>query len=301
MMLQTLFTTLLAAASVPAAQPTVTWEAPSSFLAGGGSFKVKVEVQGGAEGGMLDAWALTPSAFVVGGQPLAQRKEGTLDLAPGSTLTLELDLAPFLSEAPGFDAAGFTLGYAEKYSKGESIEVRTWQAAPQGLDFMTMPVEQLGDYLVVLSTNRGEMVAGFWPETAPNHVRNFLDLSYTGFYDGAPFHRVIPGFMIQGGDARNKDGTGGGKRSLDAEFSNKKHVKGVLSMARTADPNSASCQFFIMHAAAPHLDGQYSAFGELREGLDVVDKIVNTPRGAGDRPVEPQIIEKAAVVMKPKG
>jgi peptidyl-prolyl cis-trans isomerase B (cyclophilin B) len=105
--------------------------------------------------------------------------------------------------------------------------------------------------------------------------------------------------MIQGGDPTGT-GTGNGKRSLDAEFSNKKHVRGVLSMARSNDPNSASCQFFVMHAAYPSLDGQYSAFGQLREGLDVVDLIVNTPRDPGSKPLQPQVIQKATVVLKPQ-
>jgi peptidyl-prolyl cis-trans isomerase B (cyclophilin B) len=177
--------------------------------------------------------------------------------------------------------------------------MKTSETAPKGLDFMKMPEQELGDYLVVLSTNQGDMVAELWPETAPGHVRNFLDLAYTGFYDGVTFHRVIPGFMIQGGDPTGT-GTGSGKRKLKAEFSDRKHVAGVLSMARSQSPDSASCQFFVMHAVSPHLDGQYSAFGKLIEGQDVVDKIANTPRGSGDKPREKQVIEKATVVLKPK-
>jgi cyclophilin family peptidyl-prolyl cis-trans isomerase len=296
MMLQTLFATLLSAAP---GTPTVEWQSPASFLEGGGTFNVKLTVRGGEEGGALAGWALTPAGFVVNGQPVMERAEGAVQLVPGSVTTVEFDLAPYLLEAPGFDREGFTLAFAEEYAKGEPITVKTWQAAPQGLNFMELPAQELGNYLVVLSTNRGEMVAEFWPETAPNHVRNFLDLSYTGFYDGVTFHRVIPGFMIQGGDPTGT-GTGNGKRSLDAEFSNKKHVRGVLSMARSNDPNSASCQFFVMHAAYPSLDGQYSAFGQLREGLDVVDLIVNTPRDPGSKPLQPQVIQKATVVLKPQ-
>jgi peptidyl-prolyl cis-trans isomerase B (cyclophilin B) len=173
------------------------------------------------------------------------------------------------------------------------------QAAEKGLDFMKMPLADLAQYRVVLETNRGTLEAEMWPDVAPNHVRNFLDLAYTGFYDGKIFHRVIPGFMIQGGDPTGT-GTGNGPRRLKAEFSDKKHEKGVLSMARSSDPNSASCQFFVMHERSPHLDGQYSAFGKVVGGLDVVDKIAGSKTKAGDKPVEPQTIVKATVVKVAK-
>jgi peptidyl-prolyl cis-trans isomerase B (cyclophilin B) len=171
----------------------------------------------------------------------------------------------------------------------------TTTAAPAGLDFMKMPAADLSKYHVVLETNQGNLEVEFWPEDAPNHVRNFLDLAYTGFYDGTTFHRVIPGFMIQGGDPTGT-GTGDGKRRLKAEFNKRKHEAGVLSMARSSSPDSASCQFFVMHARSPHLDGQYSAFGKLVSGLDVVEKIVNVKRNASDKPNEPQKILKARVV-----
>lgn len=174
----------------------------------------------------------------------------------------------------------------------------THVAAEPNLDFMKMPVADLAKYHVVLETNQGNLEVEFWPDVAPNHVRNFLDLSYTGFYDGTTFHRVIPGFMIQGGDPTGT-GTGDGKRKLKAEFNNKKHEAGVLSMARSSSPDSASCQFFVMHARSPHLDGQYSAFGKLVSGLDVVEKIVKVKRNASDKPAEPQKIMKAKVVKAP--
>jgi peptidyl-prolyl cis-trans isomerase B (cyclophilin B) len=143
------------------------------------------------------------------------------------------------------------------------------------------------------------MVLEFWPETAPGHVRNFLDLCATGFYDGLTFHRVIPGFMIQGGDPTGT-GTGNGPRSLKAEFSTEpeyKHVPGVLSMARSTSPDSASCQFFVMHQSNTGLDGQYSAFGKCVDGLEVVDRIVNTPRGPRDNPLTKQYIKSATVIL----
>src|SRR5882672_1938433 len=123
----------------------------------------------------------------------------------------------------------------------------TAQPAATGLDFMKIDAKELVNYHVVLNTNQGEMEFEMWPDVAPNHVRNFLDLAYTGFYDGVIFHRVIPGFMIQGGDPTTKDakrqaewGTGQGPRKLQSEFNKKKHLRGVLSMARGDDPNSAS-------------------------------------------------------------
>ncbi len=146
-----------------------------------------------------------------------------------------------------------------------------------------------GDKVAVLTTTEGKIVVMFFPQVAPNHVKNFQELAQKSFYNGTRFHRCIPGFMIQGGDPNSADlarsnfwGTGGpmdseGKRvGVNAEFSELKHNRGILSMARAQDPNSAGSQFFIMHANAPFLDGKYSAFGKVIEGLDVVDKIVKT-------------------------
>lgn len=169
------------------------------------------------------------------------------------------------------------------------------QTAEKGLNFLKMPAAELANFHVVMKTNQGEMELEFWPDVAPEHVRNFLDLSYTGFYDGKGFHRVIKGFMIQGGCPKGT-GTGDGPRRLKAEFNAKKHEKGVLSMARSSDPNSASCQFFVMHERSPHLDGQYSAFGKVVRGIEVVDKIATTKTGPGDKPATPQVIESMTVV-----
>src|SRR5512138_3607913 len=137
----------------------------------------------------------------------------------------------------------------------------------------------------IIETKFGKMVVTFFPDKAPLHVKNFITLAEKGFYNGTTFHRVIPGFMIQGGDPAG-NGTGGPGYTIKAEFNDVKHVKGILSMARTRDPNSAGSQFFIMAAPATHLDGQYSAFGKVVEGLEVIDKIVTVPRGAMDRPTE---------------
>jgi len=137
-----------------------------------------------------------------------------------------------------------------------------------------------------ITTKFGTIVVKFFPDLAPLHVKNFISLAEAGFYNGTPFHRVIPGFMIQGGDPSG-NGTGGPGYTIPAEFSKtKKHTAGILSMARTSDPNSAGSQFFLMVAPAASLDGQYSIFGEVVEGMDAVNKIVNTPRSATDKPLE---------------
>jgi peptidyl-prolyl cis-trans isomerase B (cyclophilin B) len=138
--------------------------------------------------------------------------------------------------------------------------------------------------VAVIKTKHGEMVLEFWPEVAPKHVENFKTLAKKGFYDGTTFHRIFKGFMIQGGDPNTKDpakesayGQGGPGYNINAEFNERKHVRGVLSMARSSNPNSAGSQFFIMLDANPGLDRQYTAFGKLIKGDDVLTKIGDTP------------------------
>ena len=146
----------------------------------------------------------------------------------------------------------------------------------------------------------GTIKAELYPEIAPNTVNNFISLINKGYYDGVIFHRVIPGFMIQGGDPKGT-GTGGPGYSIKGEFTRNgfkndlKHDRGVLSMARTMMPNSAGSQFFIMHKNSPHLDGQYAAFGKVLEGMGVVDAIANTRRGPNDKPLTPQVMKKVTV------
>ena len=146
----------------------------------------------------------------------------------------------------------------------------------------------------------GIIKAELYPEIAPNSVNNFISLINQGFYNGLIFHRVIPGFMIQGGCPKG-NGTGGPGYEIPGEFAangfanDLKHTRGVLSMARTMDPNSAGSQFFIMHDDAPHLDGQYAAFGKVLEGMDVVDKIASSKIGWGDKPLTPQIMHRVTV------
>ena len=152
-----------------------------------------------------------------------------------------------------------------------------------------------------LHTSAGEIDVRFFPDVAPNHVKNFIDLAEKGFYNGTKFHRVIPGFMIQGGDPNTISGspatwgTGGSGKNIDAEFNSVKHKRGIVSMARSSSPNSASSQFFIMVADAPSLDNQYSVFGQVTKGMDVADKIVNAPRGANDRPNNATSIDKIVI------
>ena len=152
-----------------------------------------------------------------------------------------------------------------------------------------------------LHTTSGEIDIRFFPDKAPNHVKNFIDLAEKGFYNGTKFHRVIPGFMIQGGDPNTISGspaswgTGGSGKNVAAEFNDVHHARGIVSMARAQNPNSASSQFFICVADSGFLDRQYSVFGEVISGMDVADKIVNAPRGAQDRPNDPTTIEKVVI------
>ena len=155
--------------------------------------------------------------------------------------------------------------------------------------------------IVRITMDSGKVIRlELYPETAPITVENFLDLVKKGFYNGLTFHRIISGFMIQGGDP-DGNGMGGPGYSIKGEFKSNgvdnplKHEKGVISMARSMDPNSAGSQFFIMHEAAPHLDGQYAAFGKVIEGLDVVDEIASVEIGFQDAPVEKVIMEKVEV------
>ena len=155
--------------------------------------------------------------------------------------------------------------------------------------------------IVTIEMNNGDvMKAELYPEVAPNTVNNFISLVNRGYYDGIIFHRVIRGFMIQGGDPEGT-GIGGPGYSIKGEFTQNgfkndlKHEPGVLSMARTMMPNSAGSQFFIMHQTSPHLDGQYAAFGKVIEGIEVVNKIADVATDRMDKPLEPQVMKKVTV------
>jgi len=157
--------------------------------------------------------------------------------------------------------------------------------------------------VAIIKTSEGMLVVEFYPDVAPNHVANFKKLAKSGFYDGTCFHRVIKGFMIQGGDPNTKDdsnqaswGMGGPGYTINAEFNAKHHARGILSMARSNDPNSAGSQFFICHGDAGFLDNNYTVFGNLIKGYDVLDKIANTPTETPDRPVKRVNIESVKIV-----
>lgn len=152
--------------------------------------------------------------------------------------------------------------------------------------------------MVIIETENGKQIKiELYPDKAPITVENFEKLVKSGFYDGTIFHRVIKGFMIQGGDPTGT-GTGGPGWNIKGEFASNgvkndlKHTRGVISMARSMMPDSAGSQFFIMHMDAPHLDGDYAAFGKVVEGMDVVDEIANSKTGAGDRPVKDCVMKK---------
>ncbi|NLP34034.1 MAG: peptidylprolyl isomerase [Clostridiales bacterium] len=155
--------------------------------------------------------------------------------------------------------------------------------------------------IVTLEMQNGDTIkVELYPEVAPNTVNNFISLVNKGFYDGLTFHRIIRGFMIQGGDP-DGNGMGGPDYSIKGEFTynnfnnDLKHVAGVISMARSQHPNSAGSQFFIMHKDSPHLDGSYAAFGKVIEGMEVVNKIAETKTNYSDAPIEPQIMKKVTV------
>lgn len=151
-----------------------------------------------------------------------------------------------------------------------------------------------------LHTDAGQIDVRFFPDVAPNHVKNFIDLAEKGFYNNTKFHRVIPGFMIQGGDPNtisgspNTWGTGGSENNVKAEFSKVPHKRGILSMARSNNPDSASSQFFIVVADSTFLDNKYTVFGEVTKGMDVADKIVGAPT-RGETPVTPVAIKSIKI------
>ena len=169
--------------------------------------------------------------------------------------------------------------------------------------FTPEEIKKMSETSSVIETKFGNIDLRLFPDVAPNHVQNFIDLVKKGFYDGTTFHRVIPGFMIQGGDPntknpdRSKHGFGGPGYTVKAEFNKKLHKRGTLSMARSQDPDSAGSQFFICVADAPSLNGKYTVFGEVTSGMDVADKIVSQARDKRDNPndrmeIKIKIIEK---------
>ncbi|MFT5150462.1 MAG: hypothetical protein ACI841_000443, partial [Planctomycetota bacterium] len=207
----------------------VTWVAPSTYIQGE-SFPVQISLRSTSkEPVSVPVWLMTSVAFDVNRLAVGVRdaKAGKLYLEPSGSYTAEFDLGPRLNELEG-TRSSFRLGLGIEQPEA-AREVHVLRAAERGIDFMTIAVEQLADYQVVLRTVRGDLRLSLLPDLAPNHVRSFLELSYTGFYDGNKFHRVVPGYMIQAGTARA--GTKA-PRTLNAELSLTRHEPGVLSMAR---------------------------------------------------------------------
>ncbi len=284
----------LVLACLPVGDLLVTFEAPELYVPGV-PYVARIEVTAKRGDAALKAWQLTPAGFDVDGSPLGRRTaRDEISVAEGDVIVASIDL----SEALGA-RDDFRLTLAD--SSDAPLEVDALSAVAEGADFMSMNEGALHQNLVFLRTNQGDMLFEVWPGDAPNHVRNFLDLAHSRFYEDTTFHRVMPGFMIQGGDPEGT-GNGNGPRTLRAEFNERRHDRGVLSMARTGDPDSASCQFFVIHADSPQLDGQYTAFGRMLVGFDALDRIVRAPgrpiSGRGDvTPFERQIIERAVVVL----
>ena len=177
--------------------------------------------------------------------------------------------------------------------------------APKNITATKEEIKKMSETKAVIETKFGNITLKFYADVAPGHVKNFLDLAKQGVYDNTVFHRVIPGFMIQGGDPTSKDpakrrayGTGGPGYTIKAEFNEKPHKRGVLSMARSQSPDSAGSQFFICVKDSNFLDRQYTAFGEVESGMEVVDKIVSQPRDGNDNPNDR--IEMKIKVLEPK-
>ena len=273
---------------------------PGKWVRGAG-FQVQLVYSAGLQGAELEAWQLTPAALELNGSPLGERSnQARIPLAAGDFIQLNLELSSYLK-----GQSGFQLKLAK--SKQTPQQVRCFELVKEGTDFMSMEAGALSAHLVLMNTLHGEMLFGLWPEVAPNHVRNWLDLVHTKFYDGVQFHRVSPSFMIQGGcpntrsDRSDQWGLGKGPRTLKLELNERKHEKGVLSMARGPEPDSGSSQFFVMTRTSPQLDGNYSTFGKLQEGFDVLAKIGNAEGKLNSgtiSPERPQRIFKAIVIRE---
>jgi peptidyl-prolyl cis-trans isomerase B (cyclophilin B) len=183
------------------------------------------------------------------------------------------------------------------------LAVSAEDKAPTKTDKKETPVSNSNNEVAVIKTVAGDMVIEFWPDVAPKTVENFKTLAKKGFYDGTAFHRIIKGFMIQGGDPLTKDeaqqnrwGTGDPGYKIKAEFNERSHKRGVISMARSQDPDSAGSQFFICHGDPSFLDRQYTAFGKLIKGDDVLEKLATCETARQDRPVKRQGVESVKIV-----
>ena len=211
---------------------------------------------------------------------------------PPAEKSAEAQSSPLASAAPGTTGDGADAAQPQAADSGDvSKDKKKYDKPPE------MKIDKAKTYTATIETDAGTMVAELYPKIAPQTVNSFVFLAREGFYEGVIFHRVIPGFMIQGGDPTGT-GMGGPGYSLPAEFNDTKHERGILSMARSQDPNSAGSQFFVMHDKYPSLDGKYTVFGKLTKGEEVVDKIVTAPTGANDRPTNPVKIKKITIEEK---
>ncbi|MEM9801236.1 MAG: peptidylprolyl isomerase [Planctomycetota bacterium] len=250
----------------PAADGYVASASAPSIWVVGQPFIVELELRAMGEGAVeVPCWLLSPAGWLVDRKPLTKRaSKAEFLMQPGQTLVTEVDLTASLSERFGDKPKDFRIQFAE--ADGEPTEVIALRPAAEAPTFDGLTDDQLDDFHVVLETSGGTIWLELWPDVAPNHVRNFLDLAGSKFYDGSAFHRVIPGFMVQGG--QSKEGTPA-PRKLEAEFNSRKHTAGVLSAARLGnDINSATSEFFLVHETSPHLDGNYTPFGQVVSGMD---------------------------------
>jgi cyclophilin family peptidyl-prolyl cis-trans isomerase len=283
-----------AAAETEAEDYEVSLEMISPTAVAGGDVRLRITLQAKSGKDFVPAM-LDASCFKIdlgGGKVLSPRKEGLkrtpVDLGGDFSISRAVNVGDLL-EIEGHRKVKAWWDYGTLSSDKITFRVFQW------------PLDAVE---AVIETEEGDMVAEFFPDKAPRTVANFVGLSMEGFYDGLTFHRVMPGFMIQGG-CPNGDGTGDPGYSIEAEFNDTPHERGVLSMARGNEPDSAGCQFFVMHGDAPGLDWQYTAFGRLVSGLDTLDRIaaVETavnPYNAREKskPLKPPKILKVTVRLK---
>lgn len=275
-------------------------------LAGGDvelKLRIKVTADQKLDAALINGLHLSSTIDGKKGPKVGTRGSGKISLRAGTTIerVLKFGVQGVIKNPSTSDVTRLSLQWVGRPELSASVSV-----AP---DLRRVDVSQLdlSKTRVLLVTNHGDMLLRFFPDKAPKHVEAFIKLSKDGFYDSTRFHRIVRGFMIQGGCPNSKPGangtpgTGGPGYTLKAEFNDIRHVRGVLSMARGGSPDSAGSQFFIVHQEASSLNGQYTAFGELVEGLDTLDKIAGqavgqSPGGEKSRPLQPVVL-KAAVVQ----
>ena len=292
------------AQEVPGVRVTLT--TPRSLVAAGSNVELRLVLQVDADAQVPgDLLTGTNLAVTVGDKPGPRIEEagkgGTVALTAGTRIERTLSI-PSDRFVPNADPSA--IAYVAVAWNGLAGANCVFKLAPDSSK-VDLAALDFAKTQVVLVTSHGEMTLSFRPDKAPRSVENFLKLCKSGFYDGTKFHRVIRNFMIQGGDPNTKDdakqdqwGLGGPGYSVDAEFNDLKHVRGTLSMARSNDPNSAGSQFFIVHKDSAHLDGQYTAFGNLESGADTLDSIANTPCGGpqNSTPQKPVVLFSAILL-----